>query len=46
MKSKIKSQYDFNRYPNTFEKSNYKLFVKSYYQLKPNEVKYWRPNPF
>lgn len=44
-KHQSKSLYPFNRCLNTFEKGNYKLFVKSYYKLKPNEVKYWRQDP-
>lgn len=39
------SLYKFNTYLTTFEKSNYKLFVKSYYKLKPSKVKYWRQDP-
>ena len=42
---KSKALYDFNRYLNTFEKGNYKLFVKYYYKLKPDRVKYWRIDP-
>ena len=44
-KYKSKSLYNFNRYLNTFEKGNYKLFVKSYYKLSPDRVKYWRKDP-
>ena len=40
-----KSLYNFNSYLNTFEKGNYKLFVKSYYKLPANKVKYWRKDP-
>ena len=42
---KSKSLYRFNRYINTFERGNYKLFIKSYYKLKPSQVKYWRQDP-
>lgn len=46
-KTKPKSNclYNFNRYLTTFEKGNYKLFVKSYYKLPANKVKYWRKDP-
>lgn len=44
-KYKSKSLYNFNRYLNTLEKGNYKLFVKSYYKLPANKVKYWRKDP-
>ena len=44
-KHKSKSLYYFNRYLTSFEKGNYKLFVKNYYKLKPNQVKYWRIDP-
>ena len=44
-RSHSKSLYKFNTYLTTFEKSNYKLFVKSYYKLKASQVKYWRVNP-
>ena len=43
---KSKSVYNFNRYLNTFEKSSRVLFVKSYYKLKPGEVKFERRNMF
>ena len=42
---KSKCLYNFNRYLNTFEKGNYKLFVKHYYNLSPGRVKYWRKDP-
>lgn len=44
-RSHSKSLYKFNTYLTTFEKSNYKLFVQSYYKLKASQVKYWRVNP-
>lgn len=40
-----KSLYPFKSYLNVFEKANYKLFVKSYYKLKPGKVKYYRNDP-
>lgn len=47
-KPKYKSNclYRFNRYLNTFEESNYILFVKSYYKLTANRLKYYRKTPF
>ena len=42
---KSKSLYHFKSYLHALEKGNYKLFVISYYNLKPNEVKYWRKDP-
>lgn len=44
-KPKSNCLYNFNRYLTTFEKGNYKLFVKSYYKLPANKVKYWRKDP-
>jgi len=45
-KYKSKCLYNFNRYLNTFEKSSYVLFVRSYYKLKPSAVKYYKKLPF
>ena len=47
-KPKYKSRclYSFNRYLNTFEESNYILFVRSYYNLTANRLKYYRKKPF
>ena len=44
-KHQSKALYSFNRYLNVFEKSNYQLFVQSYYLLKSSHRKYWRDNP-
>ena len=44
-KPKSNCLYRFNRYLTSFEKGNYKLFVKSYYKLTPDRVKYWRIDP-
>ena len=45
-KYKSRSLYSFNRYLNTFEESNYILFVKYYYKLTANRLKYYRKPPF
>ena len=47
-KPKYKSNclYSFNRYLNTFEESNYILFVKHYYNLGASAVKHYRKLPF
>lgn len=39
-------KYNFKSYLEVFEESNYILFVKSYYKLKPSAVKYYRRNLF
>lgn len=43
---KSKSLYRFNNYLNTFERSSRILFIKSYYNLKANELKFNRLNIF
>ena len=45
-KYKSRSLYRFNSYLNSFEESNYMLFVKHYYKLSASAVKFYRKQPF